>query len=154
MKTYKEKAEAYVRKQLPELMELSLGCEVKFTYCFDFEDDNETRKQITAIVVGGGFYDNSVEVVTTDIINDDWKNIQLQLMKNDVTLEIIGHPIQLQHWLRVLKDHSDVEVMLHYHKVHYLAVQQPMGKTAEFNLTTGQPATEADYQAFCDIVGI
>lgn len=62
-------------------------------------------------------------------------------------------PLALQHWLRVLAGKGcrcdtgmDVISMSVYG-----------GKGGDysvvFNLTTGQPATEADYQAFCDIVG-
>lgn len=128
--THKEKAEQYVRDHLPELMEPKSGCRV-------------TLKSDAWHELGVMIRNQKIDNITTGKVverTSDW--------------EIIGHTIQLQHWLRVLKAHSDVEVALHYHKVHYLAVQQPMGKTAEFNLTTGQPATESDYQALCNIFGI
>lgn len=60
-------------------------------------------------------------------------------------------PIQLQHWLRVLMKNYDEwpvdvvwtenQMMLTYKKYDIA-----------FNLTTGQPATEADYKAFNNIV--
>lgn len=64
--------------------------------------------------------------------------------------------IELQHWLRVLAEESsladsmgliDADFGINGHLIF-----QFRGEDVRFNLTTGQPATEADYQAFCTIV--
>lgn len=106
--TYKEKAEAYVREQLPELIDESW----KWAKVAGLDKAEEVR-----------------------------------------SLEIIGHPIQLQHWLMVLGEKNklsckgDGTIKVWIDKNAHIV-------TMYFNLTTGQPATEADYQAFCKIVGI
>lgn len=60
-------------------------------------------------------------------------------------------PILLNHWVMLLGAGSywwDLETRT----LSYLRYQaQP---SVAFNLITGQPATEADYKAFCEIVGI
>lgn len=73
-------------------------------------------------------------------------------------------PLALQHWLRVLlpepiDKHVARELTVQpfgkcvYHEVDHVAMT---AKTIRihFNLTTGHPATEADYQTFNDIVGV
>ena len=119
----KEKAEAYVREQLPELMELNAGCKI-----------------INKVTDG-------VRILT----NSPGDEI---FVREHYT--IIGHPIQLQHWLRVLgmneryvemNSWGDVEVRV------LLGDKEPKW-FLKVNLTTGQPATEEDYQTFCEIVGV
>lgn len=58
---------------------------------------------------------------------------------------------QLQHWLKVLtgRIHNSVD----YYNGETLKVFNSQ-IDLEFNLTTGQPATEEDYKAFCEVVGI
>jgi hypothetical protein len=87
---------------------------------------------------------------------------QTILQRNSVSVgedKIIGHPIQLQHWLRVTGQHcgmtkvgidayGDMIIRPRYEN------RQDGDKCIRFNLTTGQPATEADYQTFNKIVGI
>lgn len=141
MTTYQQKAEQYVREQLPELMELSFGCEVKV---HEIDD-----------VVG--------------IIKGEWNNIderetyyeldgfRISWAKKD--LEIIGHPIQLQHWLRVLlyKEFYSVNLgglLSLWQDEKAWKTGNQAKRVMDFSITTGQPATEADYQAFCNIVGI
>ncbi len=145
----KDKAEQYVRSQLPELMELSFGCE-----CTEVDG----RRAIflgEKVDNGRGF---------------NWPYCFLSYIDGEpYTLgqnyagEIIGHPIQLQHWLRVLeKSINGCEAMLSVDGMLY-EMRNEKGWDAgqyrhylgiDFNLTTGQPATEADYQAFCNIVGV
>ena len=60
--------------------------------------------------------------------------------------------IQLQHWLRVLEI-TDVKYRyLNTDLWHGLVVDS--GVDLKFNLTTGQPATEEDYKALLEIVGV
>jgi hypothetical protein len=65
--------------------------------------------------------------------------------------EIIGHPIALQDWLGVLGDCFIIS-----YEDGLLQYVAPMGKNYKmyFNLTTGQPATQADFKAFNDIVNV
>ena len=75
--------------------------------------------------------------------------------------EIIGHPINLQDWLGVLWESNP--------NLEYTDAQMPLAKFGArvwyglekapsdwiwFDAITGQPATEADYRSFCDIIGI
>lgn len=66
--------------------------------------------------------------------------------------EIIGHPIQLNHWLKVL-DKQNTLYELCNSGVMYWNVEN-RSRLIHFNLTTGQPETESDYQKFNQIVGI
>jgi len=167
MTTYQQKAEAYIREQLPELMELSFGCEVKLwtdngkPYGQGASMDNatalylyETEGFITVQHTKGVEYRQGSYPKEIGFIHN----------KSRIT-EIIGHPIQLQHWLRVLLER---EVPKHEYKENIFmkrdgtftvgwvdSIAQESGVYAiKFNLTTGQPATEADYQAFNEIVGV
>lgn len=67
------------------------------------------------------------------------------------TAQIVGiEQLGLQHWLRVLpKKELEVEV-----SAHCLYAIYGLESDICFNLTTGQPATEADYQALLTIFGI
>lgn len=133
----KEKAEAYVRSKCPELMELSFGCHV-YTGRFSAEQvvlDNDGKELMVRSTVNG--------------IIQDYK------FKEMHNLKIIGHPIQLQHWLRVLGEVCDKEYTYILEGPELSAWHEATETVAfVFNLTTGQPATEADYQAFNQIVGI
>lgn len=76
----------------------------------------------------------------------------------------IDYPqIHLQHWLRVLEKADPGEYMINgIGQVFYYdgsnddkpGFKVRCYKTLTFNLTTGQPATEADYQSLCNILGI
>ena len=131
--TTKEKAEAYVRQALPELMELSFGCEVKH-----YGMANKVVYVFPPSPTGEASF------------RTQWNDV---LMVKDC--EIIGHPIQLQHWLRVFENigtrhhyylNLDGE-LIHIHLDNHV-------HTMWFNLTTGQPDTEQDYEALCNIFGI
>jgi hypothetical protein len=65
---------------------------------------------------------------------------------------------QLQHWLRVLGDeghHVTVGVWIpHGYCIHVVKAITRDETLIKLNLTTGQPASEADYKAFNDIVGV
>ena len=65
-------------------------------------------------------------------------------------------PLELQHWLRVLGSVKDMarQISSDASLMCYSLWNTEKVWRLEFNLTTGQPATEADYQAFNDIVGI
>ena len=137
------KAEAYVRKQRPALMELSFGCRVKYGTSYTTvwqvllaENSKEQNHYNTVDVRGASNYLRDIQ-----------------------SSEIIGHPINLQDWLAVLDNMLYIvdgmgnlyllKMMMNW-KVPKI-VGEPLLK---FNLTTGQPATEADYQAFNEIVSV
>jgi hypothetical protein len=134
MNKIKEKVEAYVRSQIPELMELSFGCEVLLKP-HEGEDMDMVNASISKPLQILSMCDGFAERID----------------------KIIGHPIQLQHWLRVLEEnrypgiYPSVDV---WDGVLTAISAEENSKRVNFNLTTGQPATEADYQAFNDIVGI
>ena len=132
------KAEAYVRSQRPALMELSLGCEVTYKGSVGVPKINMCATVLRTTASG------SIEIYTS----------YTQYKEKD-ELTIIGHPIALHHWLAVLRERldesrwhlkSDGRVMWEDHGVNF--------EKLKFNLTTGQPATQADFKAFNDIVGI
>lgn len=147
MQTDKERAEKYVRSKCPELMELSFGCLI------DWGEWGAGIKGSTTTTRPYRWFDEG-----------DWEeelnpNTMSKTIKSCKAV-IVGHPIQLQHWLSAIdtvfgqmkKSGSgtflNVEV---YESPKYEGLSHI---TINFNLITGQPATEADYQAFNQIVGI
>ena len=125
------KAEAYVREQRPELMELTEGCVVKvgeYTYALDSNWKIETREYAHV---------NEYRVITHSF--NEWTKID----ENNFT--IIGHPINMQDWLGVLPDHG---------RFSDFYWEEGDDVVIQFNRTTGQPVTEADYKAFNDIVSV
>lgn len=95
--THKEKAEAYVRMQIPELIDFTT--ETKYT-------------------------------------------------------------IQPHHWLRVLRDFETTYCNYFLNSNGWLMWEETVDGNTQieqifrFDMTTGQPATEDDYKAFLDIVGV
>lgn len=145
--TEKDKAEAYVRGKIPELMELSFGCRVKVK-----------NQDVYYTAIGKPYHNTNWNFVKVA----EYKDVDNGL--NVLGLEIIGHPIELQHWLRVLlareipKNEYKETVFIKRDGTFTVGwvddIKQESGVYAvKFNLTTGQPATEADYQGFNEIVG-
>lgn len=141
MTTYKDRAEKYVRGQLPELMELSFGCE----YRNSGHVYKSTRTNFSLIKNQNGdrFYrcegiDGGVYMM---FVHDDF--------------EIIGHPIQLHHWVDAMRPHFNFDRF--YLRLDGKLMFKDNGvdfKKFRFNLTTGQPCTKADYKAFCIALGV
>jgi len=131
------KAEAYVREQRPALMELSFGCRVKYGTSYTTvwqvllaENSKEPNHYNTVDVRGASNYLRDIQ-----------------------SSEIIGHPIALHHWLGVLvesNNHWDYKLVIRGDGVCFYKQEELL----TFNLTTGQPATEADFKAFNDIVSV
>ena len=144
------KAEAYVREQRPALMELTFGCVLQHKQW----DDWKACVTKTPSPFGNIRYEyqpsgskgvwNSVAESAAEILKD---------------YKIIGRPINLQEWLGVLWESNP--------NLEYTDAQMPLAKFGArawyglekapsdwlwFDATTGQPATEADYKAFNDIV--
>ena len=122
------KAEVYVREHRPALMELSFGATV--------EVDNG------AATIRLGHHK-----IPIDNDNNEW----------DVSYKVIGHPIQLNDWLAVLR--QSIEYSHHYHMyldggvAKLIAWKNGADELLfTFNMETGQPATEADFKSFNEIV--
>lgn len=144
----KERAEKYVRSKCPELMELSFGCEI-----YDADAVLPWTKRLKLLAYNGK---------TGTIYCQETDGSIFQRKTKLERYEIIGHPIQLQHWLRVVEKHS-LETFKRTGTEHFYVTTKNclcMNEVATdnevivFNLTTGQPATEADYKAFNQILGI
>lgn len=95
MTTYQEKAEKYVREKLPELMELSFGCEFK-----PKNSEGGHRKVIKVI----NEYSRGITYTTIYYVSHLAKETPASIGINDFEdmCQIIGHPIQLAHVLRLL----------------------------------------------------
>ena len=122
------KAEAFVREARPALMELSFGCEVEATNNFNAGENDYRDIKIGDRYICGG---------------DTWVNLWEARQKE--RYKIIGHPINLQDWLGVLPDHG---------RFSDFYWEEGDDVVIQFNRTTGQPATEADYKAFNEITNI
>jgi hypothetical protein len=137
MKSEQQRAEAYVRRELPELMYKSKGCEIAF------KSEERFGHGTVLMELKNGYQVWSLGFFVT-------------VEKGDVK-QIIGHPIELQHWLRVLgqDDIFALEVMSDDFIAHarWTSRRDAAAGGINFNLTTGQPATEADFAAFNQIVG-
>ena len=62
--------------------------------------------------------------------------------------------IQLQHWLRVLGNISPKPIIEMWSTQVEVYLKDKPQENILFNLTTGQPATEVDYQAIAKILNI
>jgi hypothetical protein len=136
MTTEQQTAEAYVRSQIPELMELSMGCLV-YTGTFSPLQHVLDADEDTLIVSS-----------TVNGLVQEYKR------KDIANLFVVGHRIQLQHWLILLKNIDRIERHTENRLCVYLYLGNKQYQKIMFSLTTGQPATEADYKAFNDIVGV
>ncbi len=131
MITPKEKAEAYVRQQLPELMKPE---DIKPGVVLRHREGWETK-------------------ATSEV--DEHNGIQHENGYGPIdSFNILGLPIQLHHWLRVLDFNSRRYMVATDGTLCFAAYDKSINPVFNFNLTTGQPATKADYQAFNKIMGI
>ena len=135
-----QKAEAYVREKLPELMELSFGCVLEVQNYVVTVTLLEDRRTWTWIPENGEPLSDFFGLAGSKVFFDE-KHIK----------KIIGHPIQLQHWLRLLREHFGRPSKLNL-LTNSLEIEDS-GLYMQFDLDTGQPASEADYRAFNQIVG-
>lgn len=133
--TEQQKAEAYVREKLPELMELSFGCEVRWN-----------GRPYTVQGIGGVSANSELDKGYIQITNHTPYG---EAYPHKLDVEIIGHPIQLHHWLECLRQKLGRRV---YMSLHTLEVEDS-GFYMQFDKDTGQPATESDYRSFNEIVG-
>ena len=131
------KAEAFVREARPALMELTFGCRVKYGTSYTTvwqvllaENSKEQNHYNTVDVRGASNYLRDIQ-----------------------SSEIIGHPIALQDWLGVLGEMFAIDS--YGNTLLFNTKNDNYGLAGlRFNLTTGQPATESDYQSFNDIVSV
>ena len=137
--TEKEKAEAYGREQRPALMELTKGCILSKQHY-----GKEVFGQLLEKTKGN--FENGGDILGVVF----WFNGRKTALKELVPFhKIIGHPINLQDWLAVLGAKEDIE----YSRINPDLNLEIGFDNVEmtFNLTTGNPATEADYKAFNEI---
>lgn len=159
MTTAKEKAESFVRSKIPALMELTFGCE--------FEMRNSLWKRgLLCRVNDDGTY---APIGNSEGGTHEIKHLGECEDEGCRIHKIIGHPIQLQDWLRVLgeskgvygvavADTGDVlfdrvtsaDVGREWVYTHSVASNLRI----KFDMETGQPKDESAYQAFNEILGV
>jgi len=126
------KAEAYVRKQRPALMELRIGTKVRLG-------------QLTEDIFDYAYFCMSVSDELGLLSNGE--EYKLEWLEK----RVIGHPPNLQDWLAVLGEMFAIDS--YGNTLLFNTKNDNYGLAGlRFNLTTGQPATEADYKAFNETV--
>lgn len=138
---YKDRALAHVRKMCPELMKLSKGCILQ-------------HKDFGGVGCVLHRYDPDKRIVW--FTHPAYISLKKYLFDS---VKIIGHTPHLEHWLRSLR-HADNRDYSYFLRGEYWLREYNHGDLREvdtmfrFDLTTGQPATEEDYKAYCEIVGV
>lgn len=156
-----QKAEAYVREKLPELMELSFGCACSYegrncTYLGldEYPAGHIGTVQVPMLMDGLRELFNPGLMPRNIKYEHPWTEADVRTAFVKKGIEIIGHPIQLQHWLRVLSEGGREYSLEDDGELRFWDGFGFNDNPILFDLTTGQPATEADYKAFNDIVGV
>jgi len=90
------KLDKRIRELVPSLMELSFGCEVMVTIDDEYKEKNVISK------LGVGFLGIEVECERYDI----------EMIKDVDFIEVIGHPIQLQHILLAIEKSGNYGVQI------------------------------------------
>jgi len=137
------KAEAYVREQRPALMELTRGCVFTSKYNRNLRIEFTSKSTTTGKMNPGKHWEGI-------LLNKNGKGRKCKFPVD--TGEIIGHPINLQDWLAVLGLIYSIDGEGNVWQYPALTKRRLMDIT--FNLTTGQPATEADFKIFNEIVSV
>ena len=146
--TNKQQAEQLVRERVPELLELSFGCEVKY----------KNADSDTVLTVSGDTYEVEYAkgCIFVPIANRDPERGGVEIR----TIEIIGHKPQLQHYLAVLGDTHIMGSIKVSGSGNFLLVEvyeynrygdAPI-QTIKFSANTGAPASESDAEAFINLV--
>ena len=143
MKSPQQRCEEYVRKEIPELMELSFGCEATLP-------DGELIKVLGDSLSEATYKEDKCEVYYLYNWESGRSDCHMWCAKKD--LKIIGHPIHLEHWLRVLEekfgDWNDICLRDEYLS---LCVDGSTDDWIDFSTVTGQPN---DYKALADLLGL
>lgn len=162
MPTEQQKAEAYVRTQIPELTAIAEASElndqsvahmVSRFLGWELPEDFRPDAGISfEKFVGTKEYPYTHMPSGTNLFDATQAEAMIRYMFSG-----LPYPIQLQHWLRVIP-RSDylVDVMGNVWKFEKFDDDNNLvlkDTVMKFDLTTGQPATEADYKAFNLIVG-
>ena len=156
MTNYLQQAEDLVRHHPAneELMRLEFGCEVEADHDVKGDGSADAWTTIKGIVLGDGFYGKSVEVLTLNLISDDYKNVVIDVPKEYVT-KILGKKPHLEHYLKVLQALSSGWTACRVDSYGRLDIGNGVeweSDVMRFNLTTGQPATEEDCIVFINLV--
>lgn len=138
--TTKEKVLKAVReaKGNEELMRLSFGCQIIIEGCTE-----PTRFVCEELRKSGRVW----------VISGDDENYGVCPKPGYV--RVIGHQPQLQHWLRLLGEgeyYFDQEDL--YPRIGFWKADKKDKDCVLFNLTTGQPASDKDYDALAELLGI
>lgn len=135
----KQKVQAYIREQIPELMGLSFGCWVL------------DRKSNVSRRIAGSNSEDEVLIKSIGAIKK-YKLLDIHDFK------IIGHPIHLEHYLRVLNDVkiSDAWVIDTEGNLFGQCSTDgsPLDAGCKFSLLTGEPASEDDWVKLSEVLGI
>lgn len=156
MTTYKEKALEHVRSVCPELqkdpIKHMVGRFLGWRLPHDFHPDG-------GITFKADFNEHTEhpmkhEPIGTNLLDaEQAKEMFRFAIEDDGGNQIIGHTPHLEHWVRVLGSAYLIDGRGNLFK-WLPGAPETYTKIARFDLTTGQPATEADYQAYCEIVGV
>ena len=141
------KAEAYVREQRPALMELTRGCVFTSKYNRNLRIEFTSKSTTTGKMNPGKHWEGI-------LLNKNGKGRKCKFPVD--TGEIIGHPINLQDWLAVLEK---LDTNYHLSFEGQIMEYNPEDGTLHltgiwFDMDTGQPATEADFKIFNEIVSV
>jgi len=85
---------------------LSFGCEIE-AYHDTTGDGKDSWIKIRGTVLGDGFYGESVEIHTDGLINDDFKQVTVDVPHSQIT-KIIGHKLSHADLIRAI-DKADLE---------------------------------------------
>jgi len=132
-----EKAKQLVRDRIPELKELSFGCEVQYK--------NATWDRMTVL-----FKQN----------DGVYTSLEPNQPRKEHLFKIIGHEPQLQHYMQVMGDYFrflNQGERLGFDRDDVVPLKQMVawhekGEVVFFDLKTGQPATEEDAEKFIRLV--
>ena len=132
-------------------MELSFGCEAIL-------EGGEVVKLLGGEISSSIYKEDKCELYYLYDWQHGKSDAHMWCAKKD--LEIIGHPIHLEHWLRVLAINKDGEIDVHSSKhlgeAHIAGISlyvqpDPDEDFIKFNLLTGQPT---DYEALAPLLGL
>jgi len=142
MNTQKEKALAHVRSVCPELLRLTVGCLVEVRL---LPNPEKTLHKLVADF-DGDFKKNGLPRANTH-----FEVYEFGGLGGDCMTKIIGHTPHLEHWLNAMNLPPNTKIE-NYTENRFGVWNGEV--RIYFNRTTGQPATEEDYQKYNQIVGI
>jgi hypothetical protein len=144
----KENCLAYAREKLPRLMELSFGCEVRIREKLD-----TCTHYATATVIHKWIFSDEV-VVRGVFISEEYKGKDAVRVPTEYISKIIGHIPQLQDWLELLGGNKGRGLYVDTDGDVFDIDDEGSPPFLTFNLTTGQPATDEDWNSLAELLGL